>query len=124
MVIFSVFFGRLARIPSEDVPYPIFAYAALLPWSYFAQSLSACSNSLVGNSHLITKVYFPRLIIPISSVLSGLVDFGISFSILLAMMFYYRISPTLATLVLPLLVVMAMATAMGAGLFRGKIPAR
>ena len=117
MVIFSIFFGKLGKIPSEDIPYPIFAYAGLLPWSYFAQSLSACSNSLVGNSHLITKVYFPRLIIPISSVLSGLVDFGISFSILLAMMFYYKMSPTLATLLLPLLVVMAMATAIGAGLW-------
>jgi lipopolysaccharide transport system permease protein len=79
MVIFSIFFGKLARMPSEGIPYPIFAYAALLPWSYFAQSLNACSNSIVGNSHLITKVYFPRLIIPISSVLSGLVDFAISF---------------------------------------------
>ena len=117
MVIFSIFFGKLARIPSEGIPYPVFAYAALLPWSYFAKSLNACSESLVGNSHLITKVYFPRLIIPISSVLSGLVDFGISFSILLAMMFYYKISPTLATLLLPLLVVMAMATAIGAGLW-------
>jgi lipopolysaccharide transport system permease protein len=117
MVIFSIFFGKLGKIPSEDIPYPIFAYAGLLPWSYFAQSLNACSNSLVGNSHLITKVYFSRLIIPISSVLSGLVDFGISFSILLAMMFYYKISPTLATLLLPFLVVMAMATAIGAGLW-------
>ena len=85
MVIFSIFFGKLVKISSEGIPYPIFTYSALLPWSYFAQSLNACSNSLVGNSHLITKVYFPRLIIPISSVLSGLVDFAISFSILLAM---------------------------------------
>jgi len=117
MVIFSVFFGRLARIPSEGIPYPIFAYAALLPWTYFAQSLNACNNSLVGNSHLITKVYFPRLIIPISSVLSGLVNFGISFSILLAMMLYYQITPTLAALLLPFLTIMAMATALGAGLW-------
>jgi lipopolysaccharide transport system permease protein len=117
MVIFSIFFGRLAKIPSEGIPYPIFAYAALLPWSYFAQSLNTCSNSLVGNSHLITKVYFPRLIIPISSVLSGLVDFSISFSILLAMMFYYQIFPTLAALLLPFLILMAMATALGAGLW-------
>jgi len=117
MVIFSIFFGKLAKIPSEGVPYPIFTYAALLPWSYFAQSLNACSNSLVGNSHLITKVYFPRLIIPISSALSGLVDFAISFSILLAMMFYYQITPTLVVLLLPLLMLMAMATALGAGLW-------
>ena len=117
MVIFSIFFGKLAKIPSEGIPYPIFAYTALLPWSYFAQSLNACSESLVGNSHLITKVYFPRLIIPISSVLSGLVNFGISFGILLAMMFYYHIIPTLTALLLPLLVLMTMATALGAGLW-------
>lgn len=117
MVIFSIFFGKLAKIPSEGIPYPIFAYAALLPWSYFAQSLNACSNSIVGNSHLITKVYFPRLIIPISSVLSGLVDFVISFGMLLAMMFYYQIIPTLAALLLPFLIFMAMATALGAGLW-------
>lgn len=117
MVIFSIFFGKLAKIPSEGIPYPVFTYAALLPWSYFSQSLSACSNSLIGNSHLITKVYFPRLVIPISSVLSGLVDFAISFSILLGMMFYYQITPTLAVLLLPLLILMAMATALGAGLW-------
>ncbi len=117
MIIFSIFFGKLAKIPSEGIPYPIFAYAALLPWSYFAQSLNACSNSLVGNSHLITKVYFPRLIIPISSVISGLVDFAISFSILLVMMFYYQIFPTLGILLLPLLIFMAMTTAFGAGLW-------
>ena len=117
MVIFSIFFGKLGKIPSEGIPYPIFAYAALLPWSYFAQSLNACSESLVGNSHLITKVYFPRLIIPISSVLSGLVNFGISFSILLVMMFYYQIFPTLSVLLLPFLILIAMATALGAGLW-------
>ncbi len=117
MIIFSIFFGKLAKISSEGIPYPIFAYAALLPWSYFAQSLNACSNSLVGNSHLITKVYFPRLIIPISSVISGLVDFAISFSILLVMMFYYQIIPTLGILLLPLLIFMAMTTAFGAGLW-------
>ena len=117
MVIFSIFFGKLAKIPSEGIPYPIFAYAGLLPWSYFSQSLNACSDSLVGNSHLITKVYFPRLIIPISSVLSGLVNFGISFGILLAMMFYYHIIPPLAALLLPFLIIMAVATALGAGLW-------
>jgi len=117
MVIFSIFFGKLAKIPSEGIPYPIFAYTALLPWSYFAQSLNACSESLVGNSHLVTKVYFPRLIIPISSVLSGLVNFGISFGILLAMMVYYNIFPTLIALLLPFLILMAVATALGAGLW-------
>jgi lipopolysaccharide transport system permease protein len=117
MVIFSIFFGRLAKIPSEGIPYPIFAYAGLLPWSYFAKSLNACTESLVGNSSLITKVYFPRLIIPLSSVLSGLVDFLIAFSILLAMMFYYQIIPTLAALLLPFLILMAMTTALGVGLW-------
>jgi lipopolysaccharide transport system permease protein len=117
MVVFSVFFGKLAKIPSEGIPYPIFAYAALLPWSYFAKSLSTCSESIVGNSHLITKVYFPRLIIPISPVLSTLVDFAISFTILFTMMIYYRIIPSLTALLLPLLVLMAMATALGAGLW-------
>jgi len=117
MVIFSIFFGKLGKIPSEGIPYPIFAYAALLPWSYFAQSVTASSNSLVGNSHLITKVYFPRLIIPISSVLSGLVDFIISISILFGMMIYYEIIPTLGAFFLPLFVLMAMATALGAGLW-------
>jgi lipopolysaccharide transport system permease protein len=117
MVIFSIFFGRLAKIPSEGIPYPIFAYAGLLPWTYFAKSLNACTESLVGNSHLITKVYFPRLIIPISSVLSGLVDFSIAFTILLAMMFYYQIIPTLAALLLPFLILMALATALGVGLW-------
>jgi lipopolysaccharide transport system permease protein len=117
MVVFSLFFGKLARMPSEGIPYPIFAYAALLPWSYFAQSLTSCSNSLIGSSHLITKVYFPRLIIPISSVISGIVDFAISFSILLAMMFYYKIFPNLMILLLPFLILMAMATALGAGLW-------
>ncbi|MFX1552314.1 MAG: ABC transporter permease [Promethearchaeota archaeon] len=117
MVIFSIFFGKLGKIPSEGIPYPIFTYVALLPWSYFAQSLNGCSNSLVGNSHLITKVYFPRLIIPISSVISGLVDFGISFSILLVMMYYYQIFPSLTFLLVPLLILMAMAIALGVGLW-------
>jgi lipopolysaccharide transport system permease protein len=117
MVIFSIFFGTFAKIPSEGIPYPIFAYTALLPWSYFAKSLHACSESVLGNKHLITKVFFPRLIMPISSVLSGLVDLAISLTILLAMMFYYRIIPTWAALLLPLLVLMAMATALGAGLW-------
>jgi lipopolysaccharide transport system permease protein len=117
MVLFSIFFGKLAKIPSEGIPYPIFAYSALLPWSYFAQSLNLCSESLVGNNHLITKVYFPRLIIPISSVLSGLVNFAISFSILLVMMFYYNIIPNLSVLFLPALMAIATATALGAGLW-------
>src|SRR5271167_3428777 len=86
MIVFSVFFGRLAKVPSDGIPYPVFAYTALLPWQLFAFALTESSNSLVGSQNLITKVYFPRLVIPISSVLAGLVDFAIAFVILLAMM--------------------------------------
>src|SRR6202161_2941638 len=93
MVVFSVFFGRLAKVPSDGVPYPIFAYCALLPWQLFAFALTEASNSLVASQNLITKVYFPRLVIPIASVLAGLVDFAIAFVILLVMMLYYGIVP-------------------------------
>ena len=94
MVVFSFFFGRLAKMGSDGIPYPIFNYVALLPWTYFSQSLASTSNSLVGSAHLITKVFFPRLVIPISSVLSGLVDFFISFIVLIGMMLYYQIKPS------------------------------
>jgi len=117
MVVFSIFFGTLARVPSDGLPYPIFAYSALLPWSYFAGSLDRAGNSLVGSANLITKVYFPRLAIPISAVLAGLVDFGIAFVVLLGMMFYYRIYPTVAILTLPLFLLLAFATALAVGLW-------
>src|SRR5499427_6416011 len=90
MVVFSLFFGRLAKVPSDNIPYPIFAYTGLVPWTFFANGLSQSSNSLVGSSNLIKKVYFPRLIIPISGVLGGLPDFCISFVVLIGMMFYYH----------------------------------
>src|SRR6266446_3915548 len=89
MLVFSIFFGRLAKVPSDGIPYPIFAYCALLPWQLFASTLAQSSNSLVDNSHLISKVYFPRLIVPLSAVLSALVDFAIAFVILLGMIFWY-----------------------------------
>src|SRR5881396_1575359 len=89
MLVFSIFFGRLAKMPSDGIPYPIFSYAGLVPWMFFASGLSQSSNSLVGSANLITKVYFPRLTIPISTVLSGVVDFALSFLVLLAMMLYY-----------------------------------
>src|SRR5580704_12864378 len=89
MVVFSIFFGRLARVPSDGVPYPVFAYAALLPWQLFAFALTESSNSLVGSQNLIQKVYFPRLVIPVAGVLAGLVDFAIAFVVLLGMMAYY-----------------------------------
>jgi len=117
MVVFSVFFGRLAKLPSDGIPYPIFSYAALVPWTFFANGLNHASNSLVGSAHLLTKVYFPRLMIPLCSVLSGLIDFILAFIVLLAMMFYYGITPTINILWLPLLLLLALISALGAGLW-------
>jgi lipopolysaccharide transport system permease protein len=115
MVVFSLFFGRLAHVPSDGIPYPVFAYCALLPWQLFAHALTESSNSLVANERLITKVYFPRLIIPISAVLGGLIDFAIAFVILLFMMVYYGIRPTWAIIALPGFILLAIATALGVG---------
>jgi lipopolysaccharide transport system permease protein len=124
MVVFSLLFGRLLNVPSGGVPYPIFAYAALLPWNYFAGALGRSSTSLVGNVHLITKVYFPRLLIPISAVLSGLVDFAVAVLVLIGLMLYYRITPTLAVTLLPALVLLAMLTALGFGLWLSALNVR
>ena len=118
MVVFSLFFGRLARMPSDGVPYPIFSYAALLPWQYFSQAMSGASNRLVASSNLITKVYFPRLVIPLASVLPPAVDFGIAFLVLLGMMAFYRIAPTWNVVYLPLFLLLALVTALGVGLSR------
>ncbi len=118
MVVFSVVFGALARIPSNDIPYPIFSYCGLLPWMYFANSLSQASNSLVENQRLITKVYFPRLLLPLRSVVSGLVDFGISFLVLIGMMVYYSRFPSSNALwAVPVLILLAAATALAVGLW-------
>jgi lipopolysaccharide transport system permease protein len=117
MIIFTIIFGKFAKLPSEGIPYPIFTYCALLPWNYFARSLSGSSNSLVGASHLITKVYFPRLIIPLSKVFSGLVDFCIAFVILAAMMVWYHIPPTGGIFFLPLFMLVAMITSLAVGLW-------
>jgi homopolymeric O-antigen transport system permease protein len=117
MLVFSLFFGRLAKVPSDNIPYPIFAFCALLPWQLFAHSLTESSNSLVANERLITKVYFPRLVVPISAVLGGLVDFAIAFVLLLAMMVYYGIVPGLAILALPGLLLLAILTALAVGLW-------
>ncbi|MDQ6672231.1 MAG: ABC transporter permease [Chloroflexota bacterium] len=117
MVAFSVIFGQLAKIPSDGIPYPIFSYCALLPWNYFATSLAKSSNSLVGSQNLISKVYFPRLILPIASVLPPLLDFGIAFIVLLGMMVFYGIAPTPAILLLPVLVLVTMMCALGCGLW-------
>lgn len=124
MVVFSFLFGGLLQVPSGNVPYPIFTFTALLPWNYFAGSLTRVSNSLIINTNLITKVYFPRLIIPISGVLSGLVDFAVAFLVLIAMMFYYGIAITPAMLWLPLLMVLAMLTALGFGLWLAALNVR
>jgi len=117
MVVFSVFFGSLAKMPSDGIPYPIFAFAALVPWTFFANGLTQASNSLVGNSALIKKVYFPRLAIPIAGVLSNLVDFAQAFVVLLLMMVYFKLWPTVAILWLPLLLLLAFVTALGVGLW-------
>lgn len=117
MVIFSVIFGRLAKLPSDGIPYPVFSFAALLPWQLFSGALSRAGSSLVANRNLLTKVYFPRLIIPFSAVAAGLVDFGISFIVLLGLMLFYGIIPTWAILTLPFLVLFAMLTALAVGLW-------
>ena len=117
MVVFSLFFGRLARVPSDGIPYPVFAFCALLPWQLFAHALTESSNSLVANERLITKVYFPRLAVPISAVLGGLIDFAIAFVILLLMMAYYGIVPTRAIFALPAFILLAIVTALGVGLW-------
>ncbi len=117
MLLFTIIFGQLAKIPSGDVPYPIFSYCALLPWNYFATALNQSSSSLVNNSHLISKVYFPRLVIPMAGVAAGVVDFGIAFLVLVGMMFFYGIVPTAAVVTLPLFLLLAMATALGVSLW-------
>ncbi|MBI2002818.1 MAG: ABC transporter permease [candidate division NC10 bacterium] len=117
MVVFSIFFGYLGKMPSDGIPYPIFTYCALLPWSLFAHALNESSNSLVNNQNLITKVYFPRLIIPMAPLFVGLVDFGIAWIILIGMMFFYGIVPGLAALATPLFVLLALLTALAVGMW-------
>jgi lipopolysaccharide transport system permease protein len=117
MVVFSLFFGRLAKIPANGLPYPVFYYCALLPWLYFAGALQSATNVVVEQQRVITKIYFPRVVLPISAVLGGLVDFAISFCVLLALMAYYGIAPTAATLWLPVFLLLAILTALGMGLW-------
>lgn len=117
MGVFSLFFGKLAKVPSDNIPYPIFSFAALVPWSFFAYGLSQSANSLVGSQNLIKKVYFPRLIVPISSVLSGVVDFAIAFGILLLMMPMYHVWPTINVVWLPAFLLLAFITSLGVGLW-------
>jgi lipopolysaccharide transport system permease protein len=117
MVVFSLFFGRLAGIPSDGVPYPIFSFAALVPWTFFASGLAGSANSLVGSQNLIKKVYFPRLAIPIATVLSGAVDFALAFVVLLGMMLFYGITPTVNVVWLIPLLLLALVTSLGVGLW-------
>jgi lipopolysaccharide transport system permease protein len=117
MVVFSLFFGKLARMPSDEIPYPVFSYAALVPWTFFANGLRQSTTSLVGSANLVTKVYFPRLVLPISAVLSGVVDFALAFLVLLGMMLFYGTVPTAAVVWLPLLLLLALATSLGVGLW-------
>ncbi|HEY9851376.1 MAG TPA: ABC transporter permease [Leptolyngbyaceae cyanobacterium] len=117
MVVFTVVFGQLAKLPSEGAPYPILVFAAMLPWQFFANALSECSNSLISNANLISKVYFPRLIVPASAVVVSFVDFMISGIILLGLMAWYNFVPSWRILTLPLFILIASAAAMGAGLW-------
>jgi lipopolysaccharide transport system permease protein len=117
MVVFSIFFGALAKIPSDQVAYPVFSFCALLPWQLFSYSLLESGNSLIANQNLITKVYFPRMVIPISATLGGLLDFLIASVFLIGMMVFYHITPTAAIWILPLFVILALITAIGAGLW-------
>jgi lipopolysaccharide transport system permease protein len=124
MVVFSLFFGRLAKVPSDDLPYPIFAYTALLPWTFFATGITQSSQALVSSANLISKVYFPRLAVPISAVLGGGVDFALAFVILLVMMAGYGIAPTAAVVVLPALVLLTLVASLGVGMWLSALNVR
>jgi len=117
MLIFTIFFGRLAKVPSDGVPYPLFAYCGLLPWQLFVRSITDSAGSLVSNQSLITKVYFPRLVIPLSGVLAGLVDFALAFGLLIVLMVFYGTAPTPNVVFLPLFVLMAVGSALAVGLW-------
>jgi lipopolysaccharide transport system permease protein len=117
MLLFTVFFGRLAKMPSEGLPYPVFYYTGLLPWLYFSASLTHATNTVVEHERVITKVYFPKMFLPFSAVLSGLVDFGIGFGLLMGLMLYYHLIPTIATLLVPIFLLLAVMTALAVGLW-------
>lgn len=121
MLVFNFVFGTVAKVPSEGLPYPIFSYTALLPWGLFTAALNTASRSLTTNQNMITKIYFPRLVLPLASVLGGLVDFAIAFLILIAMMVYYHITPTGAVWTLPLFLILSLVTALGVSLWLSAI---
>jgi lipopolysaccharide transport system permease protein len=124
MLIFTVIFGHFAKMPSDGLPYPVFAYTALLPWTYFASALNRSSVSVVGEAHLISKVYFPRALLPLAGTVSGLVDFAAAFVLLMGMMIWYGILPTWGILALPLFVLLALATALAVGLWCSSLNVR
>jgi homopolymeric O-antigen transport system permease protein len=117
MLVFSLFFGKLAKIPSQGLPYPVFYYSALLPWMYFAAAMQGATNVVVEQQRMITKIYFPRVVLPIASVLSGLLDFAISFAVFLCLMAYFHMAPTNAVIWLPAFLLLAVLTALGVGLW-------
>jgi lipopolysaccharide transport system permease protein len=117
MIVFTIVFGGLAKIPSDGIPYPVFSYVALVPWTYFSTSMTRSTGSLITGTSMFTKVYFPRLIIPLTPILAGLVDFGIAFVIIFGLMAYYGIAPTVFVLVLPILILLMMLAASGIGMF-------
>jgi lipopolysaccharide transport system permease protein len=121
MLVFNFIFGTVAKVPTDGVPYPIFAFTALLPWGLFTTALNTASRSLTANQNMITKIYFPRLVLPIASVLGGLVDFAIAFLILIGMLIFYKVTPTAAVWTLPLFLVLALITALGVALWLSAI---
>jgi len=124
MIVFSVFFGRLAKVPSNGLPYPLFSLCALIPWQFFSTALAQTSNSVVTEKQLVTKVYFPRLAVPLSSTLSSLVDLLVSFALLLAMMAWYRVMPGPAVILLPALVILALLSSLAVGLWLSALNVR
>jgi len=124
MVVFSLIFGNLAKIPSDGVPYPIFSYCGLLPWGLFSRGISQAANSLVANQQLITKIYFPRLLLPLSSVMTGLVDFAVAFVVLIGMMLFFGISPTWNVIWIPAFLLVTVMTALGVGLWLSALNVR
>jgi lipopolysaccharide transport system permease protein len=123
MGVYTLFFGRLAKLPSQGLPYPVFYFAALVPWAYFAQALGNCTNVVVENQHVITKVYFPRLVLPLAAVSAGLVDFAVGFVVMLVLTLSYGIRPTRAALLLPAFTLLALLTALGVGLWTSALNA-
>jgi len=121
MLVFNFVFGTIAKVPTDGVPYPIFSYTALLPWGLFTTALNTASRSLTANQNMVTKIYFPRLVLPLASVLGGVVDFAIAFVILVGMLIYYRVTPTLAVWTLPLFLLLALITALGTALWLSAI---